>query len=477
MPEWTYYAGSRASRADTLRLILHFNVLWRSARNSAGRLVSNVRRVGPGDTIHFVYREAGLARYIFRATIGRPATPVDGAPAIDRIAGRAAAELEAAGYPPCADGVMEVMHLEGIEQAQGEPLVKPASNQTAIWPGGPVILGKDQLAYPDRRAAASASLCGPRRRQERPTATTVQARGEGMRSAEGVTPAARTSAYFDRYLAVDWSAKSSPARGRDSIWIAEGWWDEAGAWRHEEPVNCSTRREALTHLLARSSLPGRALVGFDFAFGYPRGFAERLPGAGEPWLRTAIYVDQAITDGPRNENNRHHVASNINDLVGAAPGPFWGCHEGAATASLTPRRVGIFQFPHAGLGEFRLTDRRVLASGTPLLSVWKIDQGVSVGGQTLMGIPYLMRLRAALRMRNRLFTIWPFETGWAAAPDGITAVEIFPTLVAGKALPVEIKTVTRYASASLTSARSTRPVSSPEVSRGRRNSTTRTRQS
>ena len=29
----------------------------------------------------------------------------------------------------------------------------------------------------------------------------------------------RDRAAFDRYLAVDWSAKSTPARGKDSIWI------------------------------------------------------------------------------------------------------------------------------------------------------------------------------------------------------------------------------------------------------------------
>ena len=79
------------------------------------------------------------------------------------------------------------------------------------------------------------------------------------------------------------------------------------------------------------------------------------------------------------------------------------------------------------------------SSGTPILSVWKIDQGVSVGGQTLMGIPYLMKLRDAARTRGHGLRIWPFETGWRPNPDGITVAELFPSLIAGKTPRGEIR--------------------------------------
>ena len=38
-----------------------------------------------------------------------------------------------------------------------------------------------------------------------------------------------------------------------------------------------------------------------------------------------------------------------------------------------------------------------------------------------------MKLRTTLRGRGRPFAIWPFETGWAPAADGVTVVEMFPS--------------------------------------------------
>jgi hypothetical protein len=75
--------------------------------------------------------------------------------------------------------------------------------------------------------------------------------------------------------------------------------------------------------------------------------------------------------------------------------------------------------------------------------VWKIDQGISVGGQTLMGIPYLMKLRGAVRSSGRAFQVWPFETGWQPSSDGVTAVEMFPSLLAGVA-PAEERIKDRH---------------------------------
>ena len=249
----------------------------------------------------------------------------------------------------------------------------------------------------------------------------------------------RANAYFDRYLAADWSASSSPVRGTDSIWIAEVGWTSDGAWHEEPAVNCATRYQAEAYLAVRLAAAGRTLIGLDFAFGYPVGFSRLLPGNGEPWLRVATYLAREIRDSASNANNRNAVAAGINRRIGEGPGPFWGCHKRAASPDLTVRRVGVFQFPFAGLQEYRLTDDAVRDTGTPLLSVWKINQGVSVGGQTLVGIPYLMRLREAIRAGHRDFVIWPFETGWTPGGEGVTAVEIFPSLIGGKTPRDEIK--------------------------------------
>lgn len=427
MAEWTYYAGGIASLEVTLDLIQRHRVLWRSTRNSAGALIANVQHLRPGDVLHFAYRQKGEARYVFRAVIGEPHDPILEALAFDRIGGEEAAALRAAGYEADDDGRMDVLRLVDIEQVEGWPLVEPPPGRNALRRGGPRLW--------DRSSTVPAGRRGGRPRRSSPR---TSPRHTVREAPAGGPPTDRRSAFFDSYLAVDWSASSRPTRNADSIWIAEGSWSVGGEWREEGPVNCLTRQGAAAHLQARLALTGRILLGFDFAFGYTGGFAGWLPGDGEgSWLRVGSYLDQEIVDAADNRNNRNEVAAAVNRLIGGGPGPFWGCHEGAVTPELTSRRP--FGFPYLGLAEYRLTDRRARIGGKSLQSVWKICRPGSVGGQTLMGIPYLMRLRAALRACHRPFLIWPFETGWSPAAEGITAVEIFPTLVAGPVPGGEIK--------------------------------------
>jgi hypothetical protein len=60
-------------------------------------------------------------------------------------------------------------------------------------------------------------------------------------------------------------------------------------------------------------------------------------------------------------------------------------------------------------------------------SVWKLNCGVSVGGQTLMGIKHLHALTTALAPHAR---VWPFETGWSVPQEpSIWFAELFPSLV------------------------------------------------
>ena len=80
--------------------------------------------------------------------------------------------------------------------------------------------------------------------------------------------------------------------------------------------------------------------------------------------------------------------------------------------------MGVFDFPYAGLEEYRETDKRARTLGIPPQSVWKLNQGVSVGGQTILGIEYLADLRfgGGVGPGDRM-AIWPFETGWGV-PGG-----------------------------------------------------------
>ena len=78
---------------------------------------------------------------------------------------------------------------------------------------------------------------------------------------------------FDRIVMVDWSAAAVPTVGRDSIWIGEA---------NAAPRNAPTRSEAMAWLrdAARECVAAgrRLLIGFDFAFGYPMGTADRFGG-------------------------------------------------------------------------------------------------------------------------------------------------------------------------------------------------------
>jgi hypothetical protein len=91
--------------------------------------------------------------------------------------------------------------------------------------------------------------------------------------------------------------------------------------------------------------------------------------------------------------------------------------------NLTQQRIGFFQFPHHNLKEWRATDLAARKRVTTQ-SVWKLNCGVSVGGQTIFGIKYLDQLVRAVGGH-----VWPFE-GWTT-PTGpaIWFAEIFPSLV------------------------------------------------
>lgn len=97
---------------------------------------------------------------------------------------------------------------------------------------------------------------------------------------------------FDEYLMVDWCAKcdANPASGADTTWVAHG--DREGD--AIEVINTRTRPAAfqlvLAKLLAAVHAGRRALVGFDFAYGYPAGLSRVLWNLLEEghWLKILV---------------------------------------------------------------------------------------------------------------------------------------------------------------------------------------------
>ena len=169
---------------------------------------------------------------------------------------------------------------------------------------------------------------------------------------------------FDAYVMVDWSAASVPAAGADSIWIASAERRDGALppviWKTRDPRRAASAllADRLSDLVARDRV---TLVGFDFAFGYPRRL--RPPTAWR-WGRLARRLEEIAArarDGDDNANNRFEVAAALNQRISGGPFPFWGCPARAAGPLLSPRKP-------AGFDETRRTSplrprRRRSASG------------------------------------------------------------------------------------------------------------------
>ncbi|ETW13641.1 molybdopterin biosynthesis protein [Roseivivax marinus] len=222
---------------------------------------------------------------------------------------------------------------------------------------------------------------------------------------------------FDTVVVVDWSARSAPSPARpvaDAIWI--------GIARDEGPAEARyvrTRAAAEADLVAlfeaERAAGRRVLAGFDFPFGYPRGFARAVTGSDDPFALWAWLAD-AVEDGPDNGNNRWDVARTLNGLF-PGTGPFWGCPEGEADAVLPAR--GTERDGHG------MPERRRAEADLPRAQpCWKLYTTGSVGSQALLGLPVLQRLRSRFGAE---LTVPPFE----AAGDSIVLAEVFPSLIAG----------------------------------------------
>ena len=245
---------------------------------------------------------------------------------------------------------------------------------------------------------------------------------------------------FNAYVIVDWSAAARPNTGTDSVWI--------GVLKRDvrfrlafESFNPSTRGEAEKQLAAvlddLKKRGERALLGFDFPLGFPRGFAAalKLP-TDTPWRAVWDQLDKMVKDKPDNTNNRFGVASEINRRLTGGPFPFWGCPPKDALTTLQPKRTR--EHGPDDLPELRHAD--VAAKGAA--SIWKLYYNGSVGGQAILGIPAVRRLKLA---RGEAMKVWPFETGFKGLDEAdlagveVLACEVYPSLVKTAPVAGEVK--------------------------------------
>jgi hypothetical protein len=230
------------------------------------------------------------------------------------------------------------------------------------------------------------------------------------------------AAGFGRVVMVDWSAASVPTGARaDSIWLGE-----ARGGSDLPPLPLPTRRAAEAAVARRIdgglAAGERVLVGFDFAFGYPAGFAARVCGSPDA-VALWDWLERALSDDDRNRNDRFALADRLNRLFPPGGGPFWGRPAGLQLAALSThkRRAMVL----SGLPEHRHVELALRAAGGPgraVKSVWQLHYTGSVGSQVLTGLPVIARLR---RRYGRALAVWPFEA--PTAP--VVVAEIYPALI------------------------------------------------
>jgi len=225
---------------------------------------------------------------------------------------------------------------------------------------------------------------------------------------------------FDTFVMVDWSAATVPRSGRDSIWIC---WHAPDGERLANPPTRHAAKGLLGEWLAVATARGeRVLLGFDFPFGYPQGFAARLRLPGPPWRAIWDEIARLIKDDENNDNNRFDVAAAFNERVSGGPFPFWGCPAAPPRACLGSKHHRSHE--QNGLAERRLIDE-YMRGAQPC---WKLLGAGSVGGQVLTGLPIVRALRDDPRWRDRA-RIWPCETGLRPPEDGtIVMAEVYPSL-------------------------------------------------
>lgn len=291
---------------------------------------------------------------------------------------------------------------------------------------------------------------------------------------------------FDDFIMVDWSSAQEPTQSgsQDSVWVAGGTTADARI----AVDNFQRRQEAYDFV--RAALVGAAeagrkvLLGFDFAYGYPTGFASAFAIPADPagawsavWrhLHDLAFDPQLGHGDVDNALDKFAVADELNRRFTTSHGglgPFWGREDWTLTnavlsqlpqsvrttapfaegqrAKRGPARRAIcaargiapatypclkmtspgfpLVFGSQSLGKLRITERAHGAQET-----WHVFGAGVVGGQVLAGIPYLWRLTNDPQLRS-VSAVWPFTMGFgdpttSLADGGVVHAEIFPNAV------------------------------------------------
>ena len=245
---------------------------------------------------------------------------------------------------------------------------------------------------------------------------------------------------FNAYVCVRWSAASKPTTGTDSIWIGVVKRDVRFrlAFEAHNPATRGAGEKLLAAILdERAKRRERTLVCFEFPLGLPAGLASAMKLTGEaPWRAVWDQLARMVKDKADNTNNRFGVGSEINRRLTGGPFPFWGCPPRDTLTTLQPKR-GREHGP-GDLPEFRHAE---LAAGSAN-PVWKLYYSGAVGGQAILGIPMVRRLKLA---HGEAMKAWPFETGFKALTEAdlagvdIVAAEILAGAIKAQPLPGEMK--------------------------------------
>ncbi|MCA0929888.1 molybdopterin molybdenumtransferase MoeA [Ruegeria profundi] len=230
---------------------------------------------------------------------------------------------------------------------------------------------------------------------------------------------------FDSFAMVDWSSgnDTGPRPRKDAIWVCvvrQGKVDEGPTYFR----NRKLAEQWLHDLIATEIEAERRLcLGFDFPFGYPKGFARALTGSDDP-LGLWEWFEHRIEDSPK-ANNRFDLAGEINCRFGGK-GPFWFNGLKREIDGL-PKTKADYRSPFP---ERRSVELAPEAKGS--FSCWQMGGAGAVGGQMMTGLPVLTRLRRTFAGK---VAVWPFEV----LDTPVAFVEIWPSLTLGVAPEGRIK--------------------------------------
>jgi precorrin-8X/cobalt-precorrin-8 methylmutase len=252
---------------------------------------------------------------------------------------------------------------------------------------------------------------------------------------------------FDRYITVDWSASNTPKTGKDSIWVCS-----LGVEGQASTQNPSTRSaaESVVRRLLLDAVRNRerVLIGFDFPYAYPRGFAAALGLNGEAWRAVWGELERLVRDDwpTRNSSNRFEAASALNGRL--ANHAYWGRPAQQLHPHLSIRHDMVryrLEGEGVGLAEWRDVERCLQRRHRYPQSTWKLLGAGSVGSQALTGIPVVSRLRNDRGLAS-VSQVWPFEVSVPDPPSGQSAIvhaEIWPSYIGLSETPGQVKDQTQ----------------------------------